>query len=82
MHDLIPLNAGLPERMTAADEAAQRGMMDLVQWCIDNQRLIEQGRGYGFRMAVSPAIKDLIAISCPDRETATRINGNLLDVPC
>ena len=81
MRDVIPLNAGLPERMTAADEAAQRGMMDLVQWCIANERLLQQGRSYGFRMAVSPAIKDLIAVSCPDRAAATRINSNLLTVP-
>jgi hypothetical protein len=80
MRDLIPLNNVLPERMNAADEAAQRGMMDLVKWCIRNERLIQQGRSYGFRMAVSPAIKDLIAVTCPDRATATRINASLLDV--
>ena len=67
--------------MSPFEQAAQRAMAELARWCFDNEPLLTQGRSIGFRMAVSPAMKDVITMVAADREQGMRINANLIDLP-
>lgn len=77
----VPRDDRLPQRMVQADADLQRGMVDFVQWCLDNEPLLRAGRKIGFRLGVTPAVKDLILLSSTsDPEKARRILSNLQDV--
>ena len=76
--------AAVPEefrKLNATEEQTVVAMQELADWCIRNHRLIEQGRKYGFRMGVSPMMKDIIALATTSSDQAARINGNLQDIP-
>lgn len=80
---LVPA-AALPEdfrKLSPTEEQTVVAMQELADWCIRNHILIEQGRKYGFRMGVSPMMKDIIALAAPTPNQAARINGNLQDIP-
>lgn len=62
------------------DMGVNRAMAELAEWCARHFHLIEQGRKVGVRLGASAAVKDAIVMFCPDRQLATRIAANLLDV--
>lgn len=55
-------------------------MQELADWCIKNQKLLEQGRQHGFRLGATPMVKDIIALACSTPAEAARITGNIQDV--
>ena len=67
--------------MSKAESDARNAMHELAKWCLANEMLLMQGRAMGFRMALSPAMKDLIATVATDRDLAMRVNANVLDLP-
>ena len=77
MTDLMKLPS--VDRFRVDEETANRALVEFIDWCSKNQLFLEQGRKYGFRLAVSPAVKDAIALQLK-RDEASRINANLLDV--
>lgn len=77
---LTKLVGGDLERLDPPQQVAARALNEFIDWCERNAIFIEQGRAHGFRLAVSPAVKDAIALSV-DRELANRINGSILDLP-
>lgn len=56
-------------------------MQELADWCIKNQKLLEQGRKHGFRLGATPMVKDIIALACSTSDEAARVTGNIQDVP-
>ncbi len=56
-------------------------MQELADWCVKNQKLLEQGRTHGFRLGATPMVKDIIALACSTPGEAARITANIQDVP-
>lgn len=80
---VIPATS-LPEefrRLGETESSVQLAMQELADWCIRNQKLIEQGRKHGFRLGATPMVKDIIALACSTPGDAARITGNIQDVP-
>ena len=61
------------------EQVANPALAEFVDWCEKYRLFIEQGRKYGFRLAVSAGVKDAIALQLP-KDMADRINASLLDV--
>lgn len=68
-------------RLGENESSVQLAMQELAEWCIRNQKILEQGRKHGFRLGATPLVKDIIALACATPEEAGRITGNILDVP-
>lgn len=56
-------------------------MQELADWCIKNQKLIEQGSKFGFRLGTTPMVKDIIALACSTPGEAARVTGNIQNIP-
>lgn len=80
---LIPRDAIEHElqRMGDNESSVWLAMQELADWCIKNQKLLEQGRKHGFRLGATPMVKDIIALACSTPEEAARITANIQDVP-
>lgn len=79
---MIPANALSEDfrRLGETESSVQLAMQELADWCIRNQKLIEQGRKHGFRLGTTPLVKDIIALACSTPGEAARITANIKDV--
>lgn len=80
---MIPASALSEEfrRLGDNESSVQLAMQEFADWCVTNQRLIEQGRKHGFRLGATPLVKDIIALACSTPGEAARITANIQDVP-
>lgn len=79
---MIPAEALSDEFRRFGDNecSVQLAMQEFADWCIRNQKLIEQGRKHGFRLGTTPMVKDIIALACSTSGEAARITANIQNV--
>lgn len=75
-----PIGVGDPQvtALDSTDQLSTRAVAEFVDWASRNVAFLERGRMFGFELAVSPGVKDAIALEL-DHEQANRINVILHD---
>ena len=68
-------------RLGGNESSVWLAMQELADWCVKNQKLLEQGRKHGFRLGATPMVKDIIALACATPGEAARITANIQDLP-